>query len=154
MWQNKIIVFFIILLVGVCFGQDGIRSIFKSKYPKINCEECGLSMKQTINAFVCVDHHMRIKKSDLLKDLNGNYYLPSKEIRESNRIANKNTASEKSWYKIATGTALLNAGINYYLIINDEGDGDFNDYIKRNEIRNDHVAYSLMVAGICVLFEK
>ena len=146
---------FIVLLFGICFGQDGILSIFKSKYPKISCEECGLSMKQTINAFICVDQHMIIKKTDFLKDVDGNYDFPSREIRKSNRIVKENNTSKSSWYQIATRTALLNAGINYYLIINDDGDGDdLGAYIKKNENRNDQIAYSLIVAGISVLLDK
>ena len=64
---------FIVLLVGVCFGQDGLFSIFKSKYPKVYCEECDLSLTETINGFICNDGHMRIDKSAFRKDKNGNY---------------------------------------------------------------------------------
>ena len=69
---------FIVLFVGVCFGQDGLFSKFKSKYPKLYCSECDLTMKQTIGGFVCVDGHTRIEKSAFMKDEDGNYYLPTK----------------------------------------------------------------------------
>ena len=58
----------IILLIGFCSGQDGFFSKFKSKYPKLYCSECELTMKQTIGGFVCVDGHTRIEKSAFLKD--------------------------------------------------------------------------------------
>ena len=74
---------FIVLLVGVCFGQDGFFSKFKSKYPKLYCSECDLTMKQTIGGFVCVDGHTRIEKSAFMKDEDGNYYLPAKGTSSS-----------------------------------------------------------------------
>ncbi len=49
---------FIALLVGICFGQDGFFSKFKSKHPKLYCSECDLTMKQTIGVFFVYSLHI------------------------------------------------------------------------------------------------
>jgi len=62
-------------------NTEGFLSNIKSKYPAVNCEICGLPMRETIKGFVCVDQHMRIEKSDFQLDKNRNYYLLSKDMR-------------------------------------------------------------------------
>ena len=57
---------FIVLLVGVCFGQDS--SSIEKNDKKVRCRECFLPMRETISAYICRDNHMRIEKTDLKVD--------------------------------------------------------------------------------------
>ena len=83
---------FIILLFGVCFGQEGFFSFLKPKKQKIRCTECSLPMKETVNAYVCRDNHIRIQKSDIKIGKDGKYIiLTDNNIpqNESNKEANQ-----------------------------------------------------------------
>ena len=66
---------FIILLVGVCFGQEEKGKADKKEISKVRCRECFLPMKETINAYVCRDNHMSVKKSDVKIDKSGKLYV-------------------------------------------------------------------------------
>ena len=65
---------FIVLLVGVCFGQDGLFSIFKSKYQTLYCGRCGVSLIETIDGVICPDGHLRINKYEFHKGSDGSFY--------------------------------------------------------------------------------
>ena len=63
------------------------------KYPEVICNQCKLPMRETISRFVCRDNHMSIKKSDFLKNEDGNYDLPTTEKKTYNKSKINKSAS-------------------------------------------------------------
>ena len=118
---------FIVLLVGACCGQDGLFSVFKSKYPKVYCEKCDLSLTETINGFICNDGHMRIDKSAFRKDKNGNYvYDADKNNGDNLKI---NIDKSESGGSINLKELLKNASIMIGFNQSFYGE-DFDDYTE------------------------
>ena len=120
-----------ILLLLLCCVSN---AQFKSKYPKINCGVCGISMKETRSRLVCWDSHMSIEKSEFTKDENGNYYLrktisgkykKSKvEVTASKSLANAGSYLQDYVFYTIAGTAFSIFGV--YLTYQSNEDGEPN----------------------------
>ena len=76
----------IVLLLGVCLGQEEKDTADKKEISKVRCRECFLPMKETINAYVCRDNHMRIEKSDLKIGEDGTYIVQTDTELDYERI--------------------------------------------------------------------
>ena len=77
------------LLILIFFISSAFASTPAPKYPEVICNQCKLPMRETISRFVCTDNHMSIKKSDFLKNEDGNYYLPTTEKKTYNKSASR-----------------------------------------------------------------
>tara|TARA_B100000073_G_scaffold336702_1_gene331816 strand:+ start:344 stop:646 length:303 start_codon:yes stop_codon:yes gene_type:complete len=100
-------------LVGGCFGQDGLFSVFKSKYPKVYCEKYDLSLTETIDGFICNDGHMRIDKSTFQKDKNGNYVYDTDKNNGDNLKINIDKSGS-----VCQNTLYSSSIINVFIVLN------------------------------------
>ena len=80
-----------ILLLSILDAQFS-----NSKYPKVYCNVCNLSLKEKISSFVCRDNHVRIKKNKFEYDKNGKIYLPETVSATSNVFILKDEEIEQT----------------------------------------------------------
>jgi hypothetical protein len=133
---------FIILLVAFGFGQDS--SSIEKNDKKVRCRECFLPMRETISAYICRDNHMRIEKTDLKVDQEGNFIVSTseelmfEEVNQSrmNQVSSLEDHLSRSgdnlrlyYFKTLVGFALVTAGTMWQIDLALKGKSQITPYL-------------------------
>jgi hypothetical protein len=132
----------IVLFAGICLGQD--NNTLEQSDKKVRCRECFLPMKETINAYVCRDNHMRIEKTDLKVDQEGNFIVSTSEElmfdeinkKRMNQVSSLENHLSRSgdnlrlyYFKTLVGFALVTAGTMWQIDLALKGKSQITPYL-------------------------